>query len=154
MPSSFLYLMLQKRCFFQVAQLYKLRSQEDSSNHPATIIRRRPDNSIVVLDGNCIDYSRGFPEVKSQSYANNPSSVGNDLIRLGVFVKNAIDVKTSKQSRRFRRGRAGMSGIYIGQNVTFYIMKLMDDGVYGMYEVGHFHVPGFIGQILQLTGYF
>jgi hypothetical protein len=44
--------------------------------------------------------------------------------------------------------------ISIGRDVTFYLVKLMATGLYIMYELGSFTVPGSINQVLALPGYF
>ncbi|KAI8088880.1 uncharacterized protein BX664DRAFT_331648 [Halteromyces radiatus] len=42
----------------------------------------------------------------------------------------------------------------VGRYITFYLVKLMADGLYLMYELRSFTVPGCINQILFLPCYF
>ncbi|KAI8342925.1 hypothetical protein BC941DRAFT_409939 [Chlamydoabsidia padenii] len=42
----------------------------------------------------------------------------------------------------------------VGRPITFYLVKLLADGLYIIYELRSFTVPGSIDQILVLTGYF
>ncbi|CAO3593644.1 unnamed protein product [Absidia cylindrospora] len=42
----------------------------------------------------------------------------------------------------------------VGRDATFYLVKLIASGLYVMYELGSFTVPGSIHQILTLPGYF
>jgi hypothetical protein len=65
---------------------------QEANKTSATISRRRPDSSISTLKGYSIDYSRAFGEVKSLVHANNSAAIGKDLVRLGLFAKNAIDI--------------------------------------------------------------
>ncbi|CAO3600820.1 unnamed protein product [Absidia cylindrospora] len=64
-----------------------------------------PDNIITVMDGATFDYSRGHGEVKCHTQA----SIEKDLVRLGVFFKNCIDVHDMKAVLTFQA---------IGRNVT------------------------------------
>lgn len=50
-----------------------------------------PDCLISVMTDNYITCNIGFGEVKSESEARNHRLVNFDLIRLGIFAKNAID---------------------------------------------------------------
>ncbi|ORZ16317.1 hypothetical protein BCR42DRAFT_33741 [Absidia repens] len=111
----------------------------------ATISRRRPDNIITVMNGEAFDYSRGYGEVKCHTQAKNKASIAKDLVQLGVFAKNCIDVHNMKAVLTFQA---------IGRKVTFFITKLMGDGVYTMYEIGEFNTPGSLQETLQLLGYF
>lgn len=64
----------------------------EASNTTVAISKRRPDNTIVMLDGYCFDYTRGFGEVKSKHFYDKYHSINKDLARVGIFCKNAIDV--------------------------------------------------------------
>ncbi|CAO3626379.1 unnamed protein product [Cunninghamella blakesleeana] len=116
----------------------------ESSTTTASISKRRPDSSIVMLDGYCFDYSRGFGEVKSKHFYNKYQSINKDLARVGIFCKNSIDVNNMKGVLGFQA---------VGRNITFYISKLVSDGVYIMYQLKNFTVPGSVKQICSLLGY-
>ncbi|CAO3654370.1 unnamed protein product [Cunninghamella echinulata] len=116
----------------------------EASKTTVSISKRRPDSTIVTLDGYCFDYNRGFGEVKSKYHYEKHDNLSKDLARVGVFSKNAIDISNMNGVLGFQA---------VGRSVTFFISKLVADGIYVMYELNNFTVPGSIKQIYSLFGY-
>lgn len=66
---------------------------EETKNSSTIIVNNeRPDACISVLDGSNWSVTRGFIEAKCHSQAENKYLLAKDLVRLGVFAKNSIDV--------------------------------------------------------------
>lgn len=57
-----------------------------------SIRQRRPDSSISALDGVHLGSTLGYGEVKCYGQSKNNYVIAKDLIRLGVFSKNSIDI--------------------------------------------------------------
>ncbi|CAO3652138.1 unnamed protein product [Cunninghamella blakesleeana] len=115
----------------------------EASKTSISISKRRPDNCITQLDGYDYDSNLGFGEVKSHHETNNKAAICKDLIRLGVFSKNSIDVGNMNAVLCFQA---------IGRHVTFYVTKLMADGLYIMYELASIKVPGSVDELLMYVG--
>lgn len=64
-------------------------TNEESKN--GFITKQRPDSIITSLDVLYYGPSLGFVEVKSVKRGNDKSAISNDLVRLGLLTKNAID---------------------------------------------------------------
>lgn len=64
-------------------------TNEESKN--GFITKQRPDSVITSLDGLYYGPSLGFVEVKGVRRGNDKSAISNDLVRLGLLTKNAID---------------------------------------------------------------
>ncbi|CAO3601480.1 unnamed protein product [Absidia cylindrospora] len=71
-------------------------------------------------------------DVKCYGEAKNHHGLSKDLIRLGVFSKNSIDLGKLKGVLSFQA---------VGPQVTFYIANLMPDGLYVMIEIVYIEVP-------------
>ncbi|CAO3591617.1 unnamed protein product [Absidia cylindrospora] len=106
------------------------------------ISKRRPDASIDVAEGIYIQRSYGFGEVKSGTESKNHYALSRDLIRLGVFSQNAIDAANLKGVLSFQA---------IGNQVTFFITKLVADGLYIMVEIGFIDVPCSLRELASYT---
>ncbi|CEG80009.1 hypothetical protein RMATCC62417_14405 [Rhizopus microsporus] len=94
---------------------------------------------MSCLEGVQYKTTIGFAEVKPAAESDNNCSIAKDLIRLGRFSKNAIDhsnldVCLSVQSVR--------------RTTTFYLTKLMSDGLYFMMELATLTTPS---SLLNLT---
>ncbi|KAI9499489.1 hypothetical protein BDB00DRAFT_880775 [Zychaea mexicana] len=98
----------------------------------------RPDACITSLNGGAVwGTSRGFGEVKCFSQAENKFAVAKDLIRLGHFSMNAIDIHN-------------MNGV-VGRHVFFYLTKLVHDGLYIMLEIDKIEVPASVYALPTYT---
>ncbi|CAO3597886.1 unnamed protein product [Absidia cylindrospora] len=62
-----------------------------------------------------------------------------DLLRLGIFSKNGIDVGKMKSILSFQ---------VIGRSITFYLSILLNDGLYVMLELAHITAPGCMDDLL------
>ncbi|KAI9033973.1 hypothetical protein CLU79DRAFT_714792 [Phycomyces nitens] len=82
-------------------------------------------------------------EAKCHSQAENKYLLARDLVRLGIFAKNSIDVNNMK-------GVLAMQ--VVGRRVFFYIVILMYDGMYIMYEIGQLLIPGRIFDLSLYVG--
>ncbi|CAO3639760.1 unnamed protein product [Cunninghamella echinulata] len=67
----------------------------------------------------------------------------NRIIILG-FSKNSIDVGKKNTVVCFQA---------IGRHVTFYVAKLIADGLYVMYELTSLKMPGFIDELRSYVGH-
>lgn len=76
--------------------------------------------------------SHGFGEVKTAEALSDNYCLTKDLIRLGVFGKQAIDIYNMKATLLFQA---------IGNHIFFYIQTLVKDGVYVMVEVDGIVIP-------------
>ncbi|SAM09775.1 hypothetical protein [Absidia glauca] len=115
--------------FFRWSNTINMEAKAPTS---ISISKRRPDASVDHAEGNHLQQTFGFGEVKSHSETKNHHAVSMDLIRLSVFSKNATDLGNLKGVLSFQA---------IGNQVTFYITKLLSDGLYVMLEIGHIEVP-------------
>ncbi|KAI9006705.1 hypothetical protein CLU79DRAFT_879219, partial [Phycomyces nitens] len=105
-----------------------------------TISTGRPDAMISCFEGVQYKMTIGFAEVKSVSESSNNYSIGKDLIRLGLFSKNAIDHSNLE---------ACLSIQSVGCTTTFYLTKLMSDGVYFMMELATLTMPSSLANLTQ-----
>lgn len=58
--------------------------------------KRRPDICITGLNGTNWKINHGFGEAKAYSESNNHFSLCKDLLRVGIFCKNSIDLGSMK----------------------------------------------------------
>ncbi|CAO3588592.1 unnamed protein product [Absidia cylindrospora] len=86
----------------------------------------------TVLSNTANRESSTSPSIKSRGEATNHHSTSRDLIRLGVFSKNAIDVGNRKGVLTFQA---------VGNQVVFYMTRLLSDGLYVKMEIGEIEVP-------------
>ncbi|KAG0162143.1 hypothetical protein DFQ30_003095 [Apophysomyces sp. BC1015] len=105
--------------------------------------QQRTARCISVLDGSNWGVTRGFSEAKCHSQAENKYLLAKDLVRLGIFAKNSIDVNNMK-------GVLAMQ--VIGRRVFFYIVILMYDGMYIMYEIGQLLIPAKLSDLSLYAG--
>lgn len=119
-------------------------TNEEAKNSSTIIVNNeRPDACISVLDGSNWGSTRGFSEAKCHSQAENKYLLAKDLVRLGIFSKNSIDVSNMK-------GVLAMQ--VIGRRVFFYIVTLMYDGMYIMYEIGQLLIPDKFSDLSLYVG--
>ncbi|KAI7847693.1 hypothetical protein BDC45DRAFT_451436, partial [Circinella umbellata] len=92
-----------------------------------------PDCTITIFQHQTDDgVNVEFGEVKRQSMTGNHYLVNWDLVRLGVFCKNAID----------ENKLSGNLAIHVvGPYITFYLIKLHADGLYMMTELARLQCP-------------
>ncbi|KAG0739790.1 hypothetical protein G6F57_010685 [Rhizopus arrhizus] len=103
------------------------------------ISKRRPDGQIRVRAISTNQMSTdGFMEAKKISEPKNHNKINIDLIRLGIFGKNAIDTK-------------GLQAV--GTNLTFYLMKKPTEDIYSMTELDHIRFPTSLNELKGLYGY-
>ncbi|KAF7732365.1 hypothetical protein EC973_005261 [Apophysomyces ossiformis] len=74
---------------FRWTSTNNLESKKASS---ISISQRRPDSSISKFDGVHLGLTLGFGEVKCHGESKNHYAIAKDLVRLGIFTKNAIDI--------------------------------------------------------------
>lgn len=117
----------------------------EETKNPSTIIvnNERPYTCISVLDGSNWGVISGVSEAKCHSQAENKYLLAKDLVRLGIFAKNFIDVNNVK-------GVLAMQ--MIGRRVFFYIVILMCDGMYIMYEIGQLLIPAKLSNLSLYAG--
>ncbi|ORY98314.1 hypothetical protein BCR42DRAFT_339453, partial [Absidia repens] len=108
---------------------------EEKTATSISISKRRPDRCLtsIIVDLN-------FSALINYHYTPSNHGVSKNLIRLGVFSKNAIDHDKLKGVLSFQA---------IGNHVTFYIMKLVSDGLYVMLEIAHIQVPGLLYELVS-----
>ncbi|ORE02554.1 hypothetical protein BCV72DRAFT_280627 [Rhizopus microsporus var. microsporus] len=101
----------------------------------------KPDCLISIMTANYVACNIGFGEVKSESESKDHRKANFDLVRLGIFAKNAID----------NDSLTGTVAIHaVGTHACFYLVQLKADGLYTMIELGNMNVPL---SICELHGY-
>lgn len=118
-------------------------NQESKLATAISISRSRPDACVSGLNGVTWGISRGFGEVKSSAEANNNYLVARDLIRLGIFAKNSIDLNNMKGCLVFQS---------IGRHTFFYLVTLLNDAIYVMYEIAKIEIPMCISDLPLYLG--
>ncbi|KAI9264618.1 hypothetical protein EDC94DRAFT_67278 [Helicostylum pulchrum] len=103
-----------------------------------SISRNRPDSCISELDGLYFDASLGFVEVKPNSEGENKQAVSKDLIRLGMFSKNAKDKWLT---------RGCLSIQVVGYEATFYITTQPSSELYTMFELCTIHISSCLSDL-------
>ncbi|KAG2207588.1 hypothetical protein INT45_002603, partial [Circinella minor] len=109
----------------------------NSMNAPNSVIGR-PDVMISALRGVTFTKNIGFGEMKSMQQCSNNFVISKDLIRLGLFSKEAINNYNLKGCLAIQS---------VGFTTTFYISTLMGDGIYTMIEIGSITVPSAISNL-------
>jgi hypothetical protein len=84
---------------------------------------------------------QGFGEIKCHGEADNKHAIGKDLLRLGIFAKNAIDTHNLDSILVFQA---------IGRRVFFYIVTLENAVMYVIFEIGEVEAPA---RLLGLACY-
>jgi len=107
---------------------------------------KQPDMIGKVINNNKPKYEMMFGEITGEGKNNNLKKNNTDLIRLGIFMKDALDllIKNTRESRM----------VFAWQMVvtswTGYIMVLIAPGLYIMIEVGQVELP----KSFQTSGQF
>lgn len=120
-------------------------STEEHKKDPEYTRASRPDAIVSAIDQLAWGPSIAFGEVKCAKDAHKHYMLGRDLIRLGIFAKNAIDSGKTEHVICFQAVGFGKLPLFtpinadavtIGQKITFYTMSLEIDAVYTMTESG------------------
>ncbi|KAI9259743.1 hypothetical protein EDC94DRAFT_521055, partial [Helicostylum pulchrum] len=85
-----------------------------------------------------------YMEAKPESKRGNHEACKLNLVRLGIFGKNAIDIYKLKSTLLVQ---------VIGSNYTFYVLQKKNVDVYTMLELDTFTFPMNVSQILSTFGY-
>lgn len=88
--------------------------------------------------------TNSFLEIKMLSEKENHSKINIDLVRLGIFSKNSIDVHSLKQCMVIQA---------IGTNLTFFLMKKVKKNLYLMVELDHIYFPQSREELAGLVGF-
>ncbi|KAG1048492.1 hypothetical protein G6F43_009120 [Rhizopus delemar] len=115
-----------------------ITNQEAAPLNSGSITKRRPDSCISELEGLYFDASLGFVEVKPSSEDDNKHALSKDLVRLGMFSKNAID----------RWGMRGCLSIQVvGHKATFFLTTQPSADLYTMMELCIIHIPSCLADM-------
>ncbi|KAG1166836.1 hypothetical protein G6F36_012791 [Rhizopus arrhizus] len=118
--------------------LTNITNQEAAPLNSGSITKRRPDSCISELEGLYFDASLGFVEVKPSSEDDNKQTLSKDLVRLGMFSKNAID----------RWGMRGCLSIQVvGHKATFFLTTQPSADLYIMMELCIIHMPSCLADM-------
>ncbi|KAG2227437.1 hypothetical protein INT45_007462 [Circinella minor] len=93
---------------------------------------KRPDATLTKLIQLSYEPRLGFGEAKVVQPTTNNNDLCHDLLRLGIFCKEAINT---------HHGNACLAFQIHGFTITFYLMRLRHDGVYTMYEIAKVLFP-------------
>ncbi|ORE15114.1 hypothetical protein BCV71DRAFT_185992, partial [Rhizopus microsporus] len=91
---------------------------------------KRPEGCITLKT--YVKINLGFIKVKEEKYRNNKTKLNNDLYKLGVFSKNAID----------QNHLHGVLDVQIvDESIFFYLIQQRCKEFYTMTEIDHLNVP-------------
>ncbi|KAI7850129.1 hypothetical protein BDC45DRAFT_519070 [Circinella umbellata] len=122
---------------------WTIEPNEESEHEYMT--RKCPDGTITLLDGLYFGPSLGFVDVKSAKREHDKHVISNDLVRLGLLSKNAIDQSNAN----------GCLVIQVrGLTLDFYITKLAADGMYTMFHLYSLKAPSSIESLQGFVAYF
>lgn len=113
----------------------------EARQHEDVSTKRRPDICISRLHGTTWASNHAYGEAKSAALGGSNYAICRDLLRVGVFCKNALDAQNME----------GVLGIQvIGRMVTFYILVLPSTGLYVMYELQKIKIPSCLDDLTKL----
>ncbi|KAI9009417.1 hypothetical protein BC832DRAFT_538548 [Gaertneriomyces semiglobifer] len=121
--------------------------QSDSGTKEAIKRGRRPDFKLVRVHQGREDAESGFGEVKPTGCKDDTYMLNLDLIRIGRFGKQCVDSLT----------KAGVINPVVplfqavGQNICFYGIFLLADGIYVMAEIGKVVIPLCAKELLRFV---
>ncbi|CAO3691106.1 unnamed protein product [Umbelopsis ramanniana] len=102
---------------------------------------KRPDICISRLHGTTWESNHAYGEVKPAALGGSHYAICQDLLRVGMFCKNALDAQNME----------GVLGIQvIGRMVTFYVLVLPSTGLYVMYELQKIKIPSCLDDLTKL----
>ncbi|KAI7891587.1 uncharacterized protein EV154DRAFT_481019 [Mucor mucedo] len=110
--------------YFSTAQLILCDYQQALANTWCQKSYLRKDTQHHSLDGLYYGPSLRFVEFKSVKRKNDKSATSNDLVRIGLLTKNAIN-------------RSNANGL----TINFFITKLVADGMYIMFDLYSLKAP-------------
>lgn len=116
-------------------------NEECRSANAIAIRKKRSDSCISYLDECSWEPMQGFGAIKCHGEADNKHAIGKDLLRLGIFAKNAIDTHNLDSILVFQA---------IRRRIFFYIVTLENAVMYVMFEIGEVEVPA---RLLGLACY-
>ncbi len=90
---------------------------------------KRPDAALTKLIQLSYGPSLGFGEAKVAQPNTNNNDLCHDLLRLGIFCKEAIDTHHWNACLAFQ---------IHGFTIVFYLMRFRHDGIYTMYEIANY----------------
>ncbi|KAG1043106.1 hypothetical protein G6F43_011744 [Rhizopus delemar] len=93
---------------------------------------KRPDATLTKLIQLSYGPSLSFGEAKVAKPTTNNNDLCHDLLRLGIFCKEAIDTHHWNACLAFQ---------IHGFAIVFYLMRLRHDGIYTMYEIAKVLLP-------------
>ncbi|KAI7855509.1 hypothetical protein BDC45DRAFT_427545, partial [Circinella umbellata] len=104
-----------------------------------------PDCVVSQMAGPKCTFSRVFGEIKSADNVDENDLLAKDLLRLGVFGKDAIDTDS-------------MEGVMLYQAVGkshhhFYGISLVSDGLYLMFEFERITIPRSVKDVYNITSF-
>ncbi|KAL7332574.1 hypothetical protein PS15p_204592 [Mucor circinelloides] len=106
-----------------------------------TLWTRHPDLTVTGLKGVKWSTSHGYGEVRPVCYEANNFLLSNDLIRVAIFCKNALDAQNLEGILGFQ---------IIGRSVTFYLLVLPSKGLYVIYELRTLQIPNNLCDLRKL----
>ncbi|KAL0080413.1 C2H2-type zinc finger transcription factor [Phycomyces blakesleeanus] len=116
------------------AYTYEAQQDEDLST-------KRPDICISRLHGMTWASNHGYGEVKSAAQGGNNYLICRDLLRVGIFCKNALNTHNME----------GVLGLQVIERmVTFYVLVLPSTGLYVMYELEKIKIPSCLDDLTKL----
>ncbi|ORY89573.1 hypothetical protein BCR43DRAFT_448264, partial [Syncephalastrum racemosum] len=104
--------------------------------------KSQPDGIISLKRNGIFEEEIGYLEVKSPKEAGNHNACNNDLLRLGLFCRQAIE--------KYRL-RACLAIHVVGFFVNFYLMEPQADGLYLFTEIAHHYFPRSVEDLLQFV---
>jgi hypothetical protein len=102
---------------------------------------KRPDAIISKIQQGDFGQSLGFGEVKLARPTTDNHALCHDLLRLGTFCKDTIDMNKLQAALAFQIN---------GFNIIFYLMRLRHDGIYIMQEISRVAFPA---SLQDLAGF-
>jgi len=94
--------------------------------------KKRPDATLSKVTQLAYGPSLGFGEAKVAQPTTNNNDLCHDLLRLGIFCKEAIDAHHWNACLAFQ---------IHGFSIVFYLMRLRHDSIYTMYEIAKVSFP-------------
>ncbi|KAI9261944.1 hypothetical protein EDC94DRAFT_635030 [Helicostylum pulchrum] len=102
----------------------------------------RPDATISKIHQRDFGPSFGFGEVKVAYTSTDNHALCHDLLRLGVFSKDTIDINKLQAALTFQ---------IHGFHVTFFLTRLRHDGMYIMQEIGDLTFPRSLEELVSFV---
>lgn len=104
-----------------------VNSNNPESHNDSSLTKRRPDG--IITSGKI---TIGYVEVKPITEKVNTHKINKDLLRLGVFGKNAIDQYSLNCSMVIQA---------VGTNIDFYLVERVNSNLYQMTQLDQLYFP-------------